>query len=68
MAATARTLVDPSKLVIVRAVHLAGGVELHESKDCPRDATCPVWADFHPAIRACPPQLPIGVYNTVQVW
>lgn len=58
MGAQARTLVDPSKLVIVRAAHLAGGVELHESADCPRDATCPVWADFHLAVRGCPPQLP----------
>lgn len=41
-------LVDPSKLVIVRATHESGGVTLHEADDCPRTGDCPVYRSFHP--------------------
>jgi hypothetical protein len=39
-------LIDTTNLRIVRAVCAAGGVELHETKDCPRDRSCPVYASL----------------------
>ena len=45
---TVHRLSDPDDYVLVRSSCMSGGVELHETKDCPRDHTCPVWAAWHP--------------------
>lgn len=40
-------LVDPSRLVMGEPEHWDGGRMLHLGKDCPNDATCPVWKSFN---------------------